>query len=139
MARASTATAPPPSPVLLIDHKRGLRGLRQLDGFLVVGLGEVTHHTLCSSGQVLVSASCTCPVLLVGVESVSVIILLTGVHGRVESRTAAGVGARRLGGLRGAAGPRTLTQALRATDGTGPVQIGAHLAGPLIGNLNHTG
>ena len=93
MALAPAAAAPPPSPVLLIDHRRWLRRLGQLYGFLVVGLGLVTNHTLCSRGPVLVSASCACPVLLMGVESVSVIVLLTGVHRGVESRAAARVGA----------------------------------------------
>lgn len=93
MALASTATAPPPGPVLLIDNGCRLRGLGQLCGFLVVGLRVVTHHTLCRFGPVLVSASCACPVLMMGVESVSVIVLLTGIHGGVKSRTAACIGA----------------------------------------------
>lgn len=93
MALAPTAAAPPPSPVLDIDHRCWICRLAQLYGFLVVGLGAVTHHTLCSSGPVLVSASCTYPVLLMSVESVSVIVFLTGVHRGVQSGTTACIGA----------------------------------------------
>lgn len=93
MALASAATAPPPGPVLLVDHGCRLCGLGQFYGFLVAGLGVVAHHALSSFGPVLVSASCACPVLLMGVESVSVIVLLTGIHRGVESRTAARIGA----------------------------------------------
>lgn len=139
MALASAATAPPSSPVLFIYHGCWLWRLGQLYGFLVVGLGAVTNHTLCGCGPVLVSANCACPVLRMGVESVSVIVLLTGIHRRVERRTTARVGAGSLGGLGGTAGPRALTQALCAAECSGPVQIGAHLAGPLTGNLSHAG
>ena len=139
MALAPTTTALPPSPVLLIDNGCRLRGLGQLCGVLIVGLRVVTHHALCRFGRVLVSASRAYPVLMVGVESVPVIVLLTGIDGGVKSRTAACIGARSLGGLSGAAGPWALTQALCTADGSGPVQVGANLAGPLISNLSHAG
>lgn len=139
MALASAAAAPPASPVLFVYHGRWLRGVGQLYGFLVAGLGVVTDHALCSGGPVLVSANGACPVRRVGVESVSVIVLLTGIHRRVAGGTTARVGAGRVGGLGGAAGPQALTQALSAAERSGPVQIGAHLARPLVGNLGHAG
>lgn len=135
---ASTAAAPPPSPVLLIDGRR-FAEVSLLCGIQVIGLWMVTHHTFWSSWPVLISASCTCPVRLVGVESVSVIVLLTGIDRWVKSGTAACIGAWSLWRLCGAGGPWALTQTLRTADGPGPVKVGAYLTGPLISNFSHVG
>lgn len=74
-----------------------------------------------------------------GVESVSVIVLLTGVDGGVKSWTAAWIGAWSLRWLGGAGGPWALTQALCTADGPGPVQVCAYLTRPLISYFSHVG
>lgn len=99
----------------------------------------ITHHTLECFGPVLISAGSAGPVLCVSVESVTVIVFLTGVCGGGRGSGATS-GARRLGRLRGAAwllgmmslvrwllpvlllmSMLPLTEALGATDSPRPV------------------
>lgn len=108
----------------------------------------ITHHTLECFGPILISAGSAGPVLCVSVESVTVIVLLTGVCGGGRG-SGARSGTRRLGRLGGTArllgvmslvswllpvllllllSMLPLTEALGATDSPRPVEIGAHVA-----------
>lgn len=96
---------------------------------MAVGPGVVTHDAAATLRPVFVGAGGADPVLWgVRVEPVAVVVLLARVH-RWRRRSAAGTGG--LGRLGGAARALALTQALGATDGTRPVQIGAYVARPL--------
>lgn len=87
----------------------------------------IANNTFFSLGPVFIRADRTSPVLGPRVQFISVIVLLARI-GRKSSRSGARArGLRRLGG---APGP-PLGQALGAPDGSGPVQVRAHVARPL--------
>lgn len=136
-----------------------LRLRRQLDGVgqETVWLRVVADHTFEGLGPVLVGAGRAGPVLGVSVEPVTVVVFLTGIcsDGWASGATSA---ARGLGGLCGTARllrvvslmgcvlsvlllltVLPLAQTLGAPNGARPVQVGAHVAGPLATNLGYVG